>query len=104
MKMEFEESKYITWFGVSSYFILQGVIWAWKRWVERGEVFNGKRRRMVKRVSNFSLQASLSATRLVYMAVWVLSLAARLLDSGCTEGGREERKKGREADDRSKRI
>ena len=51
MKMNFEESKYITWFGVSSYFILQGVIWAWKRWVERGEVFNGKRRRMVKRVS-----------------------------------------------------
>jgi hypothetical protein len=51
MKMEFEESKYITWFGVSSYFILQGVIWGWKRWVERGEVFNGKRRRMVKRVS-----------------------------------------------------
>jgi len=52
MKMKFEESKYITWFGVSSYFILQGVIWAWKRWVERGEVFNGKRRRMVKRVSS----------------------------------------------------
>jgi hypothetical protein len=52
MKMEFEESKYITWFGVSSYFILQGVIWGWKRWVERGEVFNGKRRRMVKRVSS----------------------------------------------------
>jgi len=51
MKMEFEESKYITWFGVSSYFILQGIIWGWKRWVERGEVFNGKRRRMVKRVS-----------------------------------------------------
>jgi hypothetical protein len=51
MKMEFEESKYITWFGVSSYFVLQGVIWGWKRWVERGEVFNGKRRRMVKRVS-----------------------------------------------------
>jgi len=59
MKMEFEESKYITWFGVSSYFILQGVIWGWKRWVERGEVFNGKRRRMVKRVS------SISAARLV---------------------------------------
>lgn len=51
MKMDFEESKYITWFGVVSYFGLQGVIWGWKRWVERGEVFNGKRRRMVKRVS-----------------------------------------------------
>ena len=49
--MNFEESKYITWFGVSSYFVLQGVIWAWKMWVERGEVFNGKSRRMVKRVS-----------------------------------------------------
>jgi len=54
MKMEFEESKYITWFGVSSYFVLQGVIWGWKRWVEKGEVFNGKRRRMVKRVSQTS--------------------------------------------------
>jgi hypothetical protein len=57
MKMEFEESKYITWFGVSSYFVLQGVIWGWKRWVERGEVFNGKRRRMVKRVSLFPFPA-----------------------------------------------
>jgi len=50
MKMGFEESKYITWIGVGGYFSLQGVLWCWKRWVERGEVFSGKRRRMVKRV------------------------------------------------------
>jgi hypothetical protein len=94
MKMEFEESKYITWFGVSSYFILQGVIWGWKRWVERGEVFNGKRRRMVKRVSLLPAPTDpgLSAARLAHMAFKVLSLAARLSDSGCTEGGREKRR------------
>jgi hypothetical protein len=51
MKMDFEDGKYVTWFGVSGYFALQGVLWCWKRWVERGEVFSGKRRRMVKRVS-----------------------------------------------------
>jgi hypothetical protein len=94
MKMEFEESKYITWFGVSSYFVLQGVIWGWKRWVERGEVFNGKRRRMVKRVSDSSREAGLSAARVVYMAVRVVSLAARLLYNGCKAGGREKWKKG----------
>ena len=51
MKMDFESSKYVTWIGVASYFGLQGVLWCWKRWVEKGEVFSGKRRRMVKRVS-----------------------------------------------------
>lgn len=39
------------------YFTLQGVLWAWKRWVEKGEVYRGKRRRMAKRVSGVSLGA-----------------------------------------------
>lgn len=52
MKMDFESSKYVTWIGVTAYFGLQGLLWCWKRWVEKGEVFSGKRRRMVKRVSS----------------------------------------------------
>ena len=50
-RLTFEESKPALWIGVAGYFVLQGVLWAWKRWVEAGEVFSGKRRRMVKRVS-----------------------------------------------------
>ena len=57
MKMDFEDGKYVTWFGVSGYFGLQGVLWCWKRWVERGEVFSGRRRRMVKRVSPIPSEA-----------------------------------------------
>jgi hypothetical protein len=50
-KMDFEESKPALWVAVVGYFGFQGALWAWKRWVERGEVFRGRRRRVVKRVS-----------------------------------------------------
>lgn len=50
-RMSFEDSKPALWLAVSSYFIFQGALWAWKRWVEQGEVFRGRRRRIVKRVS-----------------------------------------------------
>lgn len=50
-KMDFEESKPVLWVAVVGYFGFQGALWAWKRWVERGEVFRGRRRRIVKRVS-----------------------------------------------------
>lgn len=50
-KMDFEESKSTLWVAVVGYFGFQGALWAWKRWVERGEVFRGRRRRVVKRVS-----------------------------------------------------
>lgn len=50
-KMDFEESKPVLWVAVVGYFGFQGILWAWKRWVERGEVFRGRRRRIVKRVS-----------------------------------------------------
>lgn len=50
-KLSFEESKPVLWVGVIGYFVLQALLWAWKRWVEQGEVYSGKRRRVVKRVS-----------------------------------------------------
>jgi signal peptidase complex subunit 2 len=53
LKVNFEDGKQATWIGVGGYFGLQGVLWCWKRWVEKGQVFNGKRRRMVKRVCRF---------------------------------------------------
>lgn len=49
--MSFEESKPYLWIGVVAYGAFQSALWAWKRWVERGEVFRGRRRRVVKRVS-----------------------------------------------------
>ena len=49
--MSFEESKPYLWIGVIAYGAFQSALWAWKRWVERGEVFRGRRRRVVKRVS-----------------------------------------------------
>ena len=51
LSVTFEESKPILWVAVVGYSVLQSALWAWKRWVEKGEVFRGKRRRMVKRVS-----------------------------------------------------
>nr|XP_019011776.1 uncharacterized protein I206_03882 [Kwoniella pini CBS 10737]OCF50557.1 hypothetical protein I206_03882 [Kwoniella pini CBS 10737] len=51
LKVEFEDSKPILWISVIGYTILQTILWSWKRWIEKGEVFKGKRRRMVKRVS-----------------------------------------------------
>lgn len=62
LKVDFESSKPALWIGVGGYFTLQGALWCWKRWVERGQVFSGKRRRMVKRVRHLpSLLASVLA-------------------------------------------
>lgn len=55
--MTFEESKPYLWIGVIAYGAFQSALWAWKRWVERGEVFRGRRRRVVKRVSTFIIFA-----------------------------------------------
>jgi hypothetical protein len=52
LRVSFEESKPVLWVAVVGYMVLQSALWAWKRWVEKGEVFRGKRRRMVKRVSD----------------------------------------------------
>lgn len=49
-KMEFKESRPALVVAVVGYFTLQTLLWAWKRWVEQGEVFSGRRRRLVKRV------------------------------------------------------
>lgn len=51
LRVSFEESKPVLWISVIGYFVLQTALWAWKRWVEGGEVFRGKRRRVIKRVS-----------------------------------------------------
>lgn len=51
-RMPFEESKPILWIAVVGYMVLQSALWAWKRWVEKGEVFRGRRKRVVKRVSH----------------------------------------------------
>lgn len=50
-KMPFEEQKPYLWVAVLTYGACQSALWAWKRWVEKGEVFRGRRRRIVKRVS-----------------------------------------------------
>ncbi|WRT68709.1 uncharacterized protein IL334_005689 [Kwoniella shivajii] len=55
-KVEFENSKSILWIAVIIYTILQITLWGWKRWVEKGEVFKGKRRRMVKRIETDHIQ------------------------------------------------
>ena len=49
-KIEFNDSRPALLVAVVGYFTLQTLLWAWKRWVERGEVFRGRRRRLVKRV------------------------------------------------------
>ncbi|WWC90410.1 uncharacterized protein L201_005345 [Kwoniella dendrophila CBS 6074] len=49
-KVEFENSKTILWIAVIGYFFLQSLLYGWKKWIEKGEVFKGKRRRMVKRI------------------------------------------------------
>jgi signal peptidase complex subunit 2 len=51
LRVSFGDSKPVLWVAVIGYSVLQSTLWAWKRWVEKGEVFRGKRRRMVKRVS-----------------------------------------------------
>lgn len=49
-KLSFKASRPALLVAVVGYFTLQTLLWAWKRWVEQGEVFRGKRRRLVKRV------------------------------------------------------
>ena len=44
LRVSFEESKPVLWVAVVGYMVLQSALWAWKRWVEKGEVFRGKRR------------------------------------------------------------
>jgi hypothetical protein len=61
-KMDFEESKPALWVAVVGYFGFQGALWAWKRWVERGEVFRGRRRRVVKRIETDHIQVVTSTT------------------------------------------
>ncbi|KAK6910964.1 hypothetical protein I204_02997 [Kwoniella mangroviensis CBS 8886] len=63
LKVDFEDSKPILWIAVVGYTILQVVLWAWKKWIEKGEVFKGKRRRMVKRIETDHIQI-LSSTSL----------------------------------------
>ncbi|WVQ68555.1 uncharacterized protein L199_006764 [Kwoniella botswanensis] len=63
LKVNFEDSKPILWIAVVGYTILQVVLWAWKKWIEKGEVFKGKRRRMVKRIETDHIQI-LSSTSL----------------------------------------
>lgn len=50
LRVSFEDSKPVLWVAVVGYTLLQTALWGWKRWVEKDEVFKGKRRRMVKRV------------------------------------------------------
>ncbi|WVW85309.1 hypothetical protein I302_107347 [Kwoniella bestiolae CBS 10118] len=63
LKVDFEDSKPILWVAVVGYTVIQAVLWSWKRWVEKGEVFKGKRRRMVKRIETDHIQI-LSSTSL----------------------------------------
>lgn len=51
LRVSFDDSKPVLWAAVVGYCVLQTALWGWKRWVEKDEVFRGKRRRMVKRVS-----------------------------------------------------
>ncbi|ORY32123.1 microsomal signal peptidase 25 kDa subunit-domain-containing protein [Naematelia encephala] len=64
LRVSFDDSKPVLWVAVVGYFTLQGVLWAWKRWVEKGEVFQGKRRRMVKRIETDHIQV-ISSTSLL---------------------------------------
>ncbi|WVQ80008.1 hypothetical protein IAT38_002109 [Cryptococcus sp. DSM 104549] len=56
LRVSFEDSKPVLWVAVIGYSVLQTALWAWKRWVEKGEVFKGKRRRMVKRIETDHVQ------------------------------------------------
>ncbi|ORX38225.1 microsomal signal peptidase 25 kDa subunit-domain-containing protein [Kockovaella imperatae] len=60
LRVEFEDSKPALWVGVVGYFTFQSILWAWKRWVERGEIFRGRRRRIVKRIETDHIQITTS--------------------------------------------
>ncbi|WVN86280.1 uncharacterized protein L203_101443 [Cryptococcus depauperatus CBS 7841] len=62
LRVSFEDSKPVLWVAVIGYLVLQAALWAWKRWVEKGEVFKGKRRRMVKRIETDHVQIISSTT------------------------------------------
>ncbi|WVF67666.1 hypothetical protein IAT40_002425 [Kwoniella sp. CBS 6097] len=56
LRVSFEDSKPVLWIAVVGYSVLQSALWAWKKWVEKGEVFKGRRRRMVKRIETDHVQ------------------------------------------------
>ncbi|KAK8854547.1 hypothetical protein IAR55_003286 [Kwoniella newhampshirensis] len=62
LRVDFEESKPVLAVAVIGYSVLQSALWAWKKWVEKGEVFRGKRRRMVKRIETDHVQIISSTT------------------------------------------
>ncbi|CAD6568208.1 MAG: hypothetical protein TREMPRED_004357 [Tremellales sp. Tagirdzhanova-0007] len=64
LRISFEDSKPVLWVAVVGYSVLQSALWAWKRWVEQGEVFRGKRRRMVKRIETDHIQITSSTSLL----------------------------------------
>ncbi|WVR09330.1 hypothetical protein IAU60_006396 [Kwoniella sp. DSM 27419] len=62
LRVSFEDSKQVLWIAVIGYGVLQSALWAWKKWVEKGEVFKGRRRRMVKRIETDHVQLISSTT------------------------------------------
>ncbi|KAL7422582.1 hypothetical protein Q5752_003230 [Cryptotrichosporon argae] len=58
----FDESRPVLIAGAAGYGALQALLWAWKRWVERGEVFRGKRRRVVKRIETDLVKVNTSTS------------------------------------------
>ncbi|OCF41000.1 hypothetical protein I317_05199 [Kwoniella heveanensis CBS 569] len=62
LRVSFEDSKPVLWLAVIGYSVLQSALWAWKKWVEKGEVFKGRRRRMVKRIETDHVQIISSTT------------------------------------------
>ncbi|WOO77038.1 putative signal peptidase complex subunit 2 [Vanrija pseudolonga] len=72
--LPFEESKTVLWIAVIGYGALQSLLWAWKRWVEKGEVFRGRRRRIVKRIETDLIQIY-SSTSVVGPIESVLSVS-----------------------------
>ncbi|OWZ37783.1 hypothetical protein C356_04557 [Cryptococcus neoformans c45] len=61
LRVSFDDSKPVLWAAVVGYCVLQTALWGWKRWVEKDEVFRGKRRRMVKRIETDHLQVVTSS-------------------------------------------
>ncbi|KIR77636.1 hypothetical protein I306_05372 [Cryptococcus gattii EJB2] len=74
LRVSFEDSKPVLWVAVVGYSLLQTALWGWKRWVEKDEVFKGKRRRMVKRIETDHLQV-ITSTQLATRYVVHLALS-----------------------------